>query len=136
MDLSDRLCDKINALPNLPFTCFINYLSDNTGLSLVPVTGSTDIEFDWAGNAHKKVNYMVVIRDKNNSAMLESILWRITDMLENIKALPSKNNSYEFNSIQITGLPSLEYQDANNYSQYTLSFSVFIYQTKQQMEVN
>ncbi len=125
MDLSDRLCDKINALPNLPFTCFINYLSDNTGLSLVPVTGSTDIEFDWAGNTHRKVNYMVVIRDRNNS-----------DMLENITALPSKNNSYEFNSIQITGLPSLEYQDANNYSQYTLSFSVFIHQTKQQMEVN
>lgn len=136
MDLSERLCDKINALPNLPYTCFVNYLNGNSGLSLVPATGSTDIEFDWAGNARKKVNYLVAIRDRNKSALLESTLWRITEMIENVHQLPSSNDSYQFNSIQITGLPSLAFQDANNYSQYEMSFSVFIYQTKQQMEVN
>ena len=136
MDLSARLCDKINALPDLPYTCFVNYLSGNSGLSLVPVTGSTDIAFDWAGNARKKVNYLVAIRDKNKSALLESTLWRITEMIENIHELPSSNNSYQFNNIQITGLPSLAFQDANNYSQYEMSFSVFIYQTKSQMEAN
>lgn len=133
MDLSDRLNDKINALPDLPYTCFVNYLSGNSGLSLVPSPGSTDIQFDWAGNAKKKVNYTVTIRDKNKSALLESTLWRITDMLENITALPSRDNSYQFNGLQITGLPSLEFQDANNFSQYVMSFSVFIFQTKEML---
>lgn len=134
MDLSEVIAEKINALDNLPYPCIINYLNDNEGLALYPVVGSSTQFADWAGNLTRNINYEVQIRGlAKQSAKLSNTLWRIANMLDSSESIDSKNNSYIFQNLNITNEPSLTDADANGHVQYTLGFSVQIYQTKEML---
>lgn len=134
MDLSEVIANKINDMHNMPYPCIINYLNDNEGLALYPVVGSSTQFADWAGNLTKNINYEVQIRGSvKDSAKLSGTLWRIAGMLDSVETLDSENGSYIFQSLNITNEPSLTDADANGHVQYTLGFSVQIYQTKEML---
>lgn len=135
MDLNERLADKINAIPNLPYPCIINFLNDNEGLALYPVVGSSTKSADWAGNLTKVINYEVQIRGSSKQApVLNGALWRIASMLDSLETLDSKDNSYIFKKLNITNEPSLTDADTNGHLQYSLGFNVQIFQTKEMLE--
>lgn len=134
MDLSEVIADKINNMPNMPYLCIINYLNDNEGLALYPVVGSSTQFADWAGNLTRNINYEVQIRGSvKQSANLSNTLWRIANMLDSSDSLDSVNGSYIFQSLNITNEPSLTDADTSGHVQYTLGFSVQIYQTKEML---
>lgn len=131
MDLSEVIANKINAMDNMPYPCIINYLNDNEGLALYPIVGSSTQFSDWAGNLTKNINYEVQIRGSaKETAKLLSTLWRIANMLDSVDTLDSSNGSYIFQNLNITNEPSLTDADTSGHIQYTLGFSVQIYQTK------
>lgn len=131
MDLSEVIANKINAMDNMPYPCIINYLNDNEGLALYPIVGSSTQFSDWAGNLTKNINYEVQIRGSaKETAKLSSTLWRIANMLDSVDTLDSSNGSYIFQNLNITNEPSLTDADTSGHIQYTLGFSVQIYQTK------
>lgn len=131
MDLTEQLANKINDMSNMPFPCIINYLNDNEGLAIYPIVGSSTQFSDWAGNLTKNINYEVQIRGSaKDTAKLSSTLWRIANMLDSVDTLDSSNGSYIFQSLNITNEPSLTDADTSGHVQYTLGFSVQIYQTK------
>ena len=57
-------------------------------------------------------------------------MWRIASMLDSLENLDSKNGSYIFQNLNIDNEPSLTDADTSGHFQYTLGFSVQIYQTK------
>lgn len=131
MDLSEQIANKINAMDNMPYICIINYLNDNKGMALYPVVGSATEYADWSGNLTKNINYEVQIRGSNkDSALLSGTMWRVASMLDSLSELDSGNGSYIFQSLTITNEPSLTDADTSGHIQYTLGFSVQIYQTK------
>lgn len=134
MDLSEVIANKINAMDNMPYPCIINYLNDNEGLALYPIVGSSTQFSDWAGNLTKNINYEVQIRGSaKETAKLSSTLWRIANMLDSVDTLDSSNGSYIFQNLNITNEPSLTDADTSGHIQYTLGFSVQIYQTREML---
>lgn len=129
MDLTEMLATKINEMQNLTYPCVVNYLSENEGLAIYPVVGSATEFADWAGNLTKNIKYEVQMRG-TDPQLCTNTMWRIASMLDSLEKLDSKNGSYIFQDLNIDNEPSLTDADTSGHFQYTLGFSVQIYQTK------
>jgi protein associated with RNAse G/E len=53
-------------------------------------------------------------------------LWDISNAIDGLQTLISKDGSFEFNSIEMTGLPFISEQDTAGFSIYSLDFKVNI----------
>ncbi|EPD25392.1 minor capsid protein [Lactiplantibacillus plantarum] len=127
MDLLERLAATINQVPNLPMKCTLGYLTAADSLSLYPLPGSRVLDEDYAGNQQWQMNYEVGMRTKNQQ-QANTTLWLISQALDVLTAddLVSSNGSFEFESLTISGQPSISEQDAQGYSIYQLSFSIIV----------
>jgi hypothetical protein len=127
MDLLERLAASINQVPNLPMKCTLGYLTAADSLSLYPLPGSRVLDEDYAGNQQWQMNYEVGMRTKNQQ-QANTTLWIVSQALDVLTAddLISSNGSFEFESLAISGQPSISEQDAQGYSTYQLSFSIIV----------
>lgn len=123
MDLIDRLCEALNTVPDLPTRVRIGYMQADDSIGLYPLPGSSVIDQDWAGNQTKRINYEIAIRTKDQELANDS-LWKISNFLEQLNDIESKNDSFQFDEIEQTGLPSVSEQDTQGYSVYMLDFFV------------
>lgn len=127
MDINERLCDVINDIPNLPQECKIGYLLTDDSFQLYSIPGGRTISEDYAGNLDKELIYEVAIRTQDVE-MANQLLWLVANMIENLSSLESEDNSFTFESIEITGTPFISEQDIRGYSVYALNFKVNIIQ--------
>lgn len=125
MDLAERLAEKINLLEDLPTSIHIGYLTVDNSLQLYPAPGSRTILQDWSGMQERELNFEIAIRT-NDSELGSKCLWDISNAIDGLKTLISKDGSFEFNSIEMTGLPFISDQDTEGFSIYSLSFKVNI----------
>lgn len=127
MDLLERLAASINQVPKLPMKCTLGYLTAADSLSLYPLPGSRVLDEDYASNQQWQMNYEVGMRTKNQQ-QANTTLWLVSQALDMLTAddLVSSNGSFEFESLAISGQPSISEQDTQGYSIYQLSFSVIV----------
>lgn len=123
LDFLERLQDKINEL-GLFATCIIGLLDEGESLSIMAMPGGAEtVYFDGM----RDKNYQVQINAKSQDQVkCIDALTTIYQTLENLEYLPSENNSYEFNNITTTSLPSILDQDDQGFFIYVLSISAKI----------
>ncbi|BDZ31232.1 minor capsid protein [Lactiplantibacillus pingfangensis] len=127
MDLLERLKDSINTISELPLHCKLGYLSVSESLVLYPLPGSRVLDEDYAGNQTWQMNYELGIRTTDQE-QANAVLWlasRHLDLLTD-EELVSSNHSFEFQSLDINGQPSISQQDTQGFTIYQLSFSVIV----------
>ncbi|EGP5600636.1 capsid protein [Enterococcus faecium] len=127
MDINERLCDVINAIPNLPQECKIGYLLTDDSFQMYSIPGGRTISEDYAGNKDKELMYEVAIRTQDVQ-MADQLLWLVANMIEDLDELKSYDDSFKFESIEITGTPFISEQDIKGYSVYALNFKIKIIQ--------
>ncbi|WDV24869.1 minor capsid protein [Pediococcus acidilactici] len=125
MDLILRLVETINDQCDLPYPVIAGYLKPGECIGLVPDPGSSTIGEDWAGNKTKRMNYTIAMRTKD-AGQADKFMWEISNFLEMSDDIPSADDSYIFEQIEQTGLPSMSEQDEQGYTDYMLNFFVQI----------
>lgn len=123
MDLINRLCDALNTIEGLPMRVKIGYMQPDDTIGLYPLPGSSVIDQDWANNQTKQMNFEVAIRTKDSELASDS-LWKISNFLEQKNSIESSDDSFQFEKIEQTGLPSVSEQDIQGYTVYMLDFFV------------
>ena len=71
------------------------------------------------------MNYTVAMRTKD-AEKADKFMWEISNFLEMADDIPSADESYIFEEIEQTGLPSMSEQDEQGYTDYMLNFFVQI----------
>jgi len=123
VDLINRLCDALNTIKDLPMRVKIGYMQPDDTIGLYPLPGSSVISQDWANNQTKRMNYEIAIRTKDSELANDS-LWKISNFLEQKNSIESSDDSFQFEKIEQTGLPSVSEQDIQGYTVYMLDFFV------------
>ena len=126
-DFSEILNDFINTL-GLPIRCRLDYLSEEESLVVYPLPGGKVEKEYMNGKQDISLPFEVAIKttdqEKNNS-----ILWAINHALSDFDLeLPSKNNSYQFRSLEVSQ-PFLNDRDEQG-------FYVYMLDLKAKLEVN
>lgn len=125
LDFIWRLNDYINTL-NLFASSTVGGLKANDSISLLPMPGGEEtVYFDGVRDKHYQVQ--IDAKSENQLNCIES-LSKIARVLENLEegAIQSHNDTFEFESIRITSLPSLIGQDEQGFFIYALSISAKI----------
>ncbi|TLQ02282.1 phage tail terminator protein [Pediococcus pentosaceus] len=125
MDLVERLAEKINQLDGLPTPIHIGFLTADNSLQLYPAPGSRTISQDWYGVQERELNFEIAIRT-DDAELGNRCLWNISNAIDGLQTLISKDESFEFNTIEMTGLPFISEQDVEGFSIYSLDFKVNI----------
>ena len=121
MDLIERLQDSLNTIVDLPAQVKIGYLQPTEALALYALPGSSTIDKDWAGNETRRINYEIAIRTENQ-ALANTCMWQISNYLDQLDNVISADQSFLFEKVEQTGLPSVSEQDDQGYTVYMLDF--------------
>ena len=117
-DFSKVLRDHINTL-GLPLPCKLDYLAEREGLVLYPLPGGKVEKEYMNGKQLISLVYEVAIKTTDHEKT-SSILWTINHALADFNLeLPSKNNSYQFMSLEVS-LPFLNDRDEQGFYIYML----------------
>lgn len=104
MDFIERLCERVNKTPNLPFPCTIGYLDTEDSLCVFSNPGGQELARYMDGEVLELLNYQFEIKSKKQS-MAHNTLWAISNAVDRIKDLPSADGSYSFEEIPAIGQP-------------------------------
>lgn len=121
MDLVERLQDSLNTIEDLPAQVAIGYLQPADALALYALPGSSTVDKDWAGNETRRINYEIAVRTKKQ-ALANTCMWQISNYLDQLDNVISANQSFVFEKVEQTGLPSVSEQDDQGYTVYMLDF--------------
>lgn len=117
-DFSKVLRDHINTL-GLPLPCKLDYLAEHEGLVLYPLPGGKVEKEYMNGKQLISLVYEVAIKTTDHEKT-SSILWTINHALADFNLeLPSKNNSYQFMSLEVSQ-PFLNDRDEQGFYIYML----------------
>ena len=117
-DFSKVLRDHINTL-GLPLPCKLDYLAEREGLVVYPLPGGKVEKEYMNGKQLISLVYEVAIKTTDHEKT-SSILWTINHALADFNLeLPSKNNSYQFMSLEVSQ-PFLNDRDEQGFYIYML----------------
>ena len=123
-DFSKVLRDHINTL-ELPLPCKLDYLAEREGLVLYPLPGGKVEKEYMDGKQLISLVYEVAIKTTDHEKP-SSILWTINHALADFNLeLPSKNNSYQFMSLEVSQ-PFLNDRDEQGFYIYMLDVTAKI----------
>ena len=122
MDLIDQLAKLINKMPGLPTKISKSYLDKDYYFGIYMLPGSKIIEEDMAGNQEKSLPIEIAFRS-NDFDVANKLLWRISDMLDNLTSLET-DDTYEFERLIIQPQPFLAGADVNGEGVFLLDFTV------------
>lgn len=121
MDFLDCLNEKINQIPNLTLNIRKGYLSAVESLVIYPLPGGkVDVEY-YDGIKDELLNYEIAMKSKDGSK-IEQTLWLLSDVLENIEELSSKDGSFEYNNLTITNRPFINEANEQGWFVFLLDF--------------
>lgn len=123
LDLLARLNQTINGL-DLYAHSGIGLLGTGDSLSVMAMPGGEEtVYFD--GSRDKDYQVQINAKSKDQQACYNA-LTAIYQTMENLDDLPSRNGSYDFQSIETRSLPSLVQQDEQGFYVFALSISAKI----------
>lgn len=125
MDLINRLKETINEQTNIPTELKIGYLDANESLVIYSLAGSSVTQEYMDGAKDINVNYEVAMKSKDG-ALAEQALWKISETLDTLKEVKSKDESYIFNKLRVTSKPFINYFDEQGWFVFLLDFTVSI----------
>ncbi len=102
----------------------IGLLKADESISIMAMPGGAEVEY-MDGTRDKDYQIQVNAKSENQLNCYNALNY-IYQVLENLKELPSKNGSYEFNRISTTSLPSFLHRDEQGFWVYVLSLSAKI----------
>lgn len=126
MDLTERLVEAINATDGLPLECKIGFLTKKEILCLYSLPGGRTINEDWAGNKEREGIFEVGFCTKDQK-LADQILWEIAnqiDIIQDNHMLISADDSFQVETIELTGTPFVSEQDIQGYSTYLLNIKI------------
>lgn len=123
MNFIDVLADKINNDVNPPVRLIKSYLGAKESLVLYPLPGGKKVKDYMDGAKDITLNYEIAMKSKEPET-LSSLLWRISDYIENLDNL--KSEEFEFNSITITNKPYISDADESGWFVFVLDFEAKI----------
>lgn len=121
----DRLCERINEVPNLPVECERGYLGANESLVIYPLPGSKVVQGYMDGTKDWAMNYEIAMKSKIQGN-INRTLWSIQTELESLKELESKNDSFKFYEIIITNKPFINQADDQGWFVFLLNIQANI----------
>ncbi|WP_379546034.1 phage tail terminator protein [Oceanobacillus sojae] len=122
-DFMQQLNRRINSM-NLFSRSVIGVMNDEDSIAITSIPGADEtIYFD--GTRDKNYNIQVSAKSKDRQECLES-LTMIYKELESLDNLPSENDSYKFQSININDFPALVLYDEQGFFIYELSITAKI----------
>ncbi|WP_420726528.1 minor capsid protein [Enterococcus faecalis] len=121
MDFLDCLNEKINQISNLPLNIRKGYLSALESLVIYPLPGGKVETEYYDGIKDELLNYEIAMKSKDGGK-IEHTLWLLSDILENIEELPSKDSSFEYNNLTITNRPFINEADEQSWFVFLLDF--------------
>lgn len=125
MDFLERLSDRINQIDGLPVPCEPGYLGANESLGVYPVPGSQDVRVYMDGTKDVRLMYEIAMKSRIQGR-IHSTLWLIQNELDNLKELQSHDNSFKFNSINITNKPFINQADEQGFFIFLLNIQANI----------
>lgn len=128
MDLQERLKDAIVAGTGIKLK--LGYLLPGDGIGLVPAPGSAPIEEDYAGVQTWKYNFSVTIRTRD-AEEAGSKLYAIQRFLNNLQGLTSNDQSFSFQSLDVSSAASLLLQDTQGFTTFALDLTAYVLVQKQ-----
>ncbi|MBO0456189.1 minor capsid protein [Enterococcus hulanensis] len=104
MDFLDRLNDSINSIPNLPVKIKKGYLSEKESLAIYSLPGGRVTQRFYDGSKEETLNYEIGMKSEDG-VKVETTLREISDFIENLAELKSRNGSFSFMNISIASKP-------------------------------
>lgn len=127
MDLEVQLQKAFQDNITLPMKLYTGYLIPDANLHMYTMPGGRILSEDMAGNITKQINYEIAIRTQNYDSAQET-LYNIGQFLDDLgmDSISSADNSYLFNSVQVTGQPFPQQMDEEGYALFILDFQIEI----------
>ena len=110
MDFIEQLANKVNTIIELPKRCEIGYLGTGESFCVYPLAGSRTVLEYMDGAKDVQLNYEFSMKSPDQKKINDT-LWYVSDFLDNLTELESKDDSFIFNDIQITNKPFINQMD-------------------------
>lgn len=123
MDLIDRIKDSVNTL-NLPVKLTKGVLkAEKESLVIYPLAGSKVSKSYMDGAKDANINLEIAMSSEDGN-LLETVLWQVQDYLDVLDNVPSADDSYQFNQIEVTSKPYIAKLDETGWLVFMLTFQV------------
>ncbi|MDN6108346.1 MAG: minor capsid protein, partial [Lactococcus sp.] len=110
MDLYERLYDAI-VDAELPFKTMLGFLPEQKDIvCLYPLPGSQTVEQYFDGTKEREMLYEIGFRT-NDQQKANEVLWKITEYLDTFAKIESENDSFSFNSLEVSEMPFISEMD-------------------------
>lgn len=123
MNFIDVLTDNINKNITPPVKMIKSYLGAGESLVVYPLPGGKKVKEYMDGAKDISLNYEIAMKSKSPD-LLGNLLWRISDYIESLEELKSKE--FEFNTISITNKPYITDADEQGWFVFVLDFEAKI----------
>ena len=123
MNFIDVLADDINKNITSPVKMIKSYLGAGESLVVYPLPGGQKVKEYMDGAKDISLNYEIAMKSKSPD-LLGNLLWRISDYIESLEELKSKE--FEFNTISITNKPYITDADEQGWFVFVLDFEAKI----------
>lgn len=125
MDLYERLYDAI-VDAELPFKTMLGFLPEQKDIvCLYPLPGSQTVEQYFDGTKEREMLYEVGFRT-NDQQKANEVLWKITEYLDSFAKIESENDSFSFNSLEVSEMPFISEMDMDGLNTFLLDLKVNI----------
>ncbi|MDN6589859.1 MAG: minor capsid protein [Lactobacillus sp.] len=125
MDLYERLYDAI-VDAELPFKTMLGFLPEQKDIvCLYPLPGSQTVEQYFDGTKEREMLYEIGFRT-NDQQKANEVLWKITEYLDTFAKIESENDSFSFNSLEVSEMPFISEMDIDGLNTFLLDLKVNI----------
>lgn len=123
MDLYERLYDAI-VDAELPFKTMLGFLPEQKDIvCLYPLPGSQTVEQYFDGTKEREMLYEIGFRT-NDQQKANEVLWKITEYLDSFAKIESENDSFSFNSLEVSEMPFISEMDIDGLNTFLLDLKV------------
>lgn len=125
MDLDTQLCMFVRSLGADSANCGLGFVPANGQLSLQMDPGSKSIQTYYNGNQDMAMNFELALNSDSYKAARD-VLNPIADALTNLETLNSEDSSFEFDHIEITGMPFNQLIDNTGNTYWITNFIAYV----------
>ncbi|MDG3132269.1 minor capsid protein [Streptococcus suis] len=130
MDFLNQLKNHINTIPNLPVQMKIGYLDERESLVIYTLPGSSVKRSYYDGTRELTLNIEIAFKSKQGQ-LAEETLWKIAGLLEILEDLPSADDSFSLEDIEVTSRPFMNEIHEQGWLVFLLNAKASITQLKE-----
>ncbi|TSB47127.1 minor capsid protein [Alkalicoccobacillus porphyridii] len=135
MDFVDRLVDEVNEIVPHELELSTGYLGTEESFVVYPLPGSKTVEEYMDGTKDRELNFEFAIRSKDQQKA-SNTLWTVQNHLDELILLDSSDESFSFESIEITNTPFINNADDQGWFVFLLDIQAKITVIKEEATTN